>query len=147
MKTLFILVSILFFAEIWYCCSDPARQNKQHNTPSKPPDKVELLNLNIGEEYIVKLPDRSTAGYSWFFEVNRDWIISIKELDADLEPSQGQRNQDSSLAPPGALRVVRFAVKGIKAGEALLRFYQIRPWETQQKPVMEKYFKVLVASG
>ena len=142
MKTYFNLTVLLACTGLYFSCTTPTSKSKQLDSKAPPDDTaMELIVLSIGQEHHIDLPDHSTAGYSWFFEVSQDWIISVKELDTPpLQPDSGQN-------PSGAASQLRFSVKGLKEGEAILRFYQVRPWEKQQKPTNENYYKIQVLSG
>jgi len=142
MKTYFNLTVILAFTGLYFSCTTPSSKSKQPDSTAPPDDTaMELIVLSIGQERHIDLPDRSTAGYSWFFDVSRDWIVSVKEQFAS--PDQ----PDTSQFAVGSARQVRFSVKGLKPGEAILRFYEIRPWEKPQKPTNENYYKIQVLSG
>ena len=85
------------------------------------------------EKNTIELKGNPTTGYSWFYEIEDDSVISIEE-DVKYLGSKGM---------VGAPSLFTYTVTARKSGNTKITFEYKRPWETQ--PALEtKVYKVSV---
>jgi len=77
----------------------------------------------------------SGAGYEWSVEVtNGDpEPVAVRELDPD-----------APIGPPGESPDHVFRLSPLRPGEAVVRFEQRRPWQTDVAPHDTRTFKIVV---
>lgn len=93
------------------------------------PERVEL---DVGEQRTLPLPNRAAGGYRWSVDVSGDCVDASISY-AESEPRSGS---DSMLG-----QVLQLA--GVRAGEALLTLSERRSWE-QGEPADAVQVRVLV---
>lgn len=104
------------------------------------PNKMENLRVKVSESIEMALDEASTAGYVWDYEVSEDGIINIIEFyDKPMKDT-------ADTIPPlvGGFSKKIFKITGLKPGKVKIRFYQVRPWEANERPIEEKFFRVKV---
>ena len=85
------------------------------------------------EKKTIELKGNPTTGYSWFYEIEDDSVISIEE-DVKYLGANGM---------VGAPSLFTYTVTARKAGNTKITFEYKRPWETQ--PALEtKVYEVSV---
>ena len=96
------------------------------------------LELQVGEQHLIKLEGLGSAGYSWSFYLDGDGsIVSIvKQANAPIPP----------LPTPEAFDVQEnFAIIAKAPGRVVVKFAQRRLWEGADiPPRAEKVFEILV---
>ena len=100
-------------------------------------DSMKTINLKLGEETTIEL--KEIEGYTWYYEVKPDWVISMtEEYDAPY------KSATISEATDVAKSTKVFKIKTLKKGEANIRFYEIHAWEQKSKPLDEKFYMVKI---
>ena len=100
-------------------------------------DSMKTINLKLGEETTIEL--KELEGYTWYYEVKPDWVISMTE-----EYDTPYKSANNSEATDVAKSTKVFKIKTLKKGEASIRFYEIHAWEQKSKPIDEKFYTVKI---
>ena len=100
-------------------------------------DSMKTINLKLGEETIIQL--KELEGYTWYYEVKPDWIISMTE-EYDAPNKSGNKSEATDIDKSTKV----FKIKTLKKGEASIRFYEIHAWEQKSKPIDEKLYTVKI---
>lgn len=137
MKLNFFL-SITFIVAFSLSCNHTQPKPFSDNDTMKSDKQITPITLHPGEEYIVQLPDLPTAGYNWYYEVEKDWIISVLEQIDTKEPIHEVPEKQ------GGTSMIQFKIKGLKEGTVALHFFQKRDWEKKGKPVKVLEYQVQV---
>lgn len=83
------------------------------------------IELQSGEEYVVTLAGRGTAGYRWHAHNGNPAVVAVRSM-ADSAPSG---------AAPGVSRDERFAIVAVAPGRAAVHFEQRRPFGPAAPPL------------
>jgi predicted secreted protein len=99
------------------------------------------VNLAINETYILRLPGLGTAGYLWSYElIGSGDIVTVLEIAVEsLQPNV----EDLSRSVGSSIDQV-FTIRALKTGQAVIRFVQKSPWESNQLPLKEYTLKINV---
>lgn len=134
MSKCYFYIIVLFFI---IGCADRIPPQKNHVVN---PNKMENLRVKVNESIEIALDEASTAGYVWNCEVSEDGVISMTEsYDRPINSVA-----DTTPPPIGGSSKKIFKINGLKPGKVKLRFYQVRPWESNEAPIEEKIFTVKV---
>ena len=99
------------------------------------PDRVDL---SVGEERKLAFPGLGTAGYVW-----QEQIPGAADLVTVTWHRGFPPNTEPAAIGISAPEIA--TIHAIRAGEVVLRFVQIRPWERTVAPKQEKSVIVRVA--
>ena len=98
--------------------------------------ETEILAVNDFFEVVLK--GKATSGYLWQYEISDEEMISVVE--------QQQPVPANNTMMPGSSVDEVFRVTALKKGEAKLRFFLSRSWESDSiNPKAEKIIQVSVA--
>ena len=142
--------ALLYISLVFICCHQNKSSTQNKNLPdhldssktaisSRPnaQDSMKTINLKLGEETTIEL--KELEGYTWYYEVKPDWVISMtEEYDAPY------KSANKSEATDVAKSTKVFKIKTLKKGEASIRFYEIHAWEQKSKPIDEKFYTVKI---
>lgn len=95
------------------------------------------LKVAVNKAIQIQFEDQEMADYVWYYHVSEDWIISMTE----------PYDYPSKSAAPSEKTDARFKaydVKGLKKGAVTIRFYKVKPWASDAKPLDERYYRVEV---
>ncbi len=106
-----------------------SRPNTQNN--------MKTINLKLGEETTIEL--KELEGYTWYYEVKPDWVISMTE-EYDAPYKSASKSDVADVAKSTKV----FKIKTLKKGEASIRFYEIHAWEQKSKPIDEKFYTITI---
>jgi predicted secreted protein len=98
----------------------------------------EVLQLQVGDEHVVRLAGRGTAGYRWAAEVLGD--------DTVAEISERQVAGEGSGAAGGSADEL-FRVRALAPGSTRIAFAQRRPWEAADAAPAREHVVELRVSG
>jgi len=86
-------------------------------------EKIEIVNINVNETFILDLIGMGNAGYTWIYKLIDEGIIKIfHEYINPVDPKPGERG------------IERFKITGIEKGSCMIEFCQIQIWEKDQPP-------------
>lgn len=100
-------------------------------------DSMKTINLKLGEETTIEL--KELEGYTWYYEVKPDWVISMTE-EYDAPYKSASKSDVTDVAKSTKV----FKIKTLKKGEASIRFYEIHAWEQKSKPIDEKFYTIKI---
>ena len=81
---------------------------------------MQSISIATGEKTVIKLPDLSTAGYSWEIVGDFEKIISVEKMAKELPAN-------SKIV--GGKDEVSFEITGLQKGIVTIQFQQKRSWE------------------
>lgn len=90
--------------------------------------------IKKGEQFIIKLDENITTGYSWHYKIENEELILLVE-DKYLEPSSGLI---------GASNEHKYVFAGKKNGETKIIFKYYRSWEGEISSIETKEFKIKI---
>jgi predicted secreted protein len=90
------------------------------------PGPTPQIALGIGEERTVPLSSLAMAGYRW--------SGSVEGPDPQAVELELRRGEVSPAAKTGASAPEEAVLRGLRAGRAVVRLEQRRPWERDQPP-------------
>lgn len=97
---------------------------------------METLQLQIGENFALRLPGRGTAGYGWIFQASgADKILSVTHSTA------APATTGASLT--GSADEI-FTLRGLSPGRMQLQFELRRSWEKDTPAAQQRVFDVEV---
>jgi predicted secreted protein len=80
----------------------------------------EVVELQVGDEHVLRLPGQGTAGYRWAREaVDDDSVAEVSDRQVEEPESEAAGASGSEL----------FRVRALAAGSTRISFAQRRPWE------------------
>ncbi len=95
--------------------------------------ELEILNININEDYTIDLEGRGNSGYSWVYDNETTDIVKITHQYI-VPPNP----------VPGGKGTERFTLKGTKAGVVTIEFRQIQSWLKDPPPLSVRTFQINV---
>lgn len=97
---------------------------------------METLRLHVGDDFVLRLPGRSMAGYSWTLRMNSaDAVVSITHDVVAPTSTDVARMQSADEA---------FTLHGASTGNAQLQFELRRSWENDIPAAEQRMFDVEV---
>lgn len=100
---------------------------------SKPNDMTQIR-VVTNDTTSIELP--LSAGNEWYYEVSKDWIISMTE-------PYGYPSRSSATVEPSST-VKTFLIKGLKKGVVTIRFYLVPLGQTNTTPIQEEFYSIEV---
>jgi inhibitor of cysteine peptidase len=91
---------------------------------------TEVVELQVGDEHVVRLTGRGTAGYRWAPEAVDD--ESVAEVS---EPQVAAPESEATGASGDEL----FRVRALAPGSTRIAFAQRRPWEAEDSAPSEEH--------
>lgn len=150
MKKEYVFYILFTLTTILLACTQNKKPNQNRSLPnvldsSKTPtsslsnasDRMKTINLKLGEETTIEL--RIQEGYTWYYEVKPEWVISMTE-----EYDAPNKSASKSGATETTKSSVVFKIKTLKKGEVSIRFYAIHAWEQKSKPVEEQFYTIKI---
>jgi hypothetical protein len=92
---------------------------------------VETIELAIDGRFTITLKGRGTAGYRWEFTVDDARFVQVERLIEQGDPGMGSVDE-------------RFVLTGLLAGETVVRFGQVRPFDKGKPPIATTEIQVCV---
>ncbi len=97
---------------------------------------METLRLHVGDDFVLRLPGRSMAGYNWTLRMNSaDAVVSITH-DVVAPTSAGVASMQSADEA--------FTLHGASVGNVQLQFELRRSWENDIPAAEQRMFDVEV---
>ncbi len=142
--------ALLYFSLVFICCHQNKNSTQNKSLPDhldslktaisslhNAQDSMKTINLKLGEDTTIEL--KELDGYTWYYEVKPDWVISMtEEYDAPYKSASKSEVTDFSKSTKV------FKIKTLKKGEATIRFYEIKAWEQKSKPIDEQFYTVKI---
>ena len=100
---------------------------------------MEHVQLHVGQETVLTLPGRGTAGYTWTYEVAGDSAVLSVTLGAAPPVVQTPTPQTGSLPESATLR-------GLTTGHVVLRLRLGRSWDAAAKATDVREYDVVVTN-
>ena len=88
--------------------------------------------IKIGEMYTLRLPGRSSAGYTWEYSfTGSDQVVQVTSEGVREKPRGGvnERTPESYSAD------ILFHLRALEPGQVTINFSLRRPWEKRQPPL------------
>ncbi|MBS1563763.1 MAG: protease inhibitor I42 family protein [Bacteroidetes bacterium] len=98
---------------------------------------TEILKLKTGARQVFRMAGLVLAGFEWTYENSNEAVAGVEK---SFEPVPA----DTVRQHVGQSATEVFTVTALKAGEATLRFRQVRQWEPNKPPRDEKSVKLIV---
>ncbi len=98
---------------------------------------MEHIQLHVGQEMVLTLPGRGTAGYTWTYETAGDTAALSVALGAAPPAEQPSTPKSGSLPEAAMLR-------GLTNGHVVLRLRLGRPWDAAAKATEVREYDVVV---
>jgi predicted secreted protein len=98
---------------------------------------MEHIQLHVGQETVLTLPGRGTAGYTWTYETAGDTAVLSVTLGAAPPTEQSPTPKSGSLPETATLR-------GLTNGHVVLRLRFGRSWDAAAKAAEVREYDVVV---
>jgi hypothetical protein len=95
---------------------------------------METIELAIDGRFTITLKGRGTAGYRWEFTVDDPRFVQVERLIEQGDPGMGSVDE-------------RFMLTALLAGETVVRFRQVRPFDKSKQAIATREIRVGVRSA
>ena len=95
---------------------------------------METIELAVDGRFTITLKGRGTAGYRWEFTVDDPRFVQVERLLEQGDPGMGSVDE-------------RFVLTGLLAGETVVRFGQLRPFDKGKPPIATSEIRVCVRAA